>query len=182
MKPSQAWTARVTSAGAVNSQSIDLTRTPIAEDRVLAAEQVVERRDADAPGRGVKQDFAEAARWYRTAADRGHALAQFNLGNLYEAGQGMPKDTTEAAKWYRKAADQGEPKAEHALGLCYADGDGVPQDLVEAYKWISLAATRGHAPALEFKETLEKKLTPEQKAKAQQLANTVLEHPAPPQN
>ena len=30
-------------------------------------------------GRGVPQDDAEAVRWYRLAADRGHATARFNL-------------------------------------------------------------------------------------------------------
>jgi TPR repeat protein len=34
-------------------------------------------------GKGVPQDFAEAARWYRRAADHGHAMAQYNLGTCY---------------------------------------------------------------------------------------------------
>jgi len=33
-------------------------------------------------GQGVKQDYTEAARWYRKAAEQGYALAQFNLGNM----------------------------------------------------------------------------------------------------
>ena len=33
-----------------------------------------------AQGRGMPQDFGEAAKWYRKAAEQGDALAQFNLG------------------------------------------------------------------------------------------------------
>ena len=31
---------------------------------------------------GVPQDYGEAVRWYRLAADQGHAAAQFNLGAM----------------------------------------------------------------------------------------------------
>ena len=34
-------------------------------------------------GSGVKQDYAEAAKWYRKAAERGDARAQYNLCLLY---------------------------------------------------------------------------------------------------
>ncbi|HZO86311.1 MAG TPA: SEL1-like repeat protein, partial [Verrucomicrobiae bacterium] len=65
---------------------------------------------------------------------------------------------------------------EYALAVCYADGAGVPQDLVEAYKWISLATAHGLKEASIFKVALEKKLTPDQKSRAQQLANAALNH------
>ena len=58
-------------------------------------------------GRGVAQDYAEAMRWYRKAADQGNAVAQYNLGGLYENGRGVAQDYAEAMRWYRKAADQG---------------------------------------------------------------------------
>src|SRR5674476_586003 len=58
-------------------------------------------------GKGVPQDYAEAAKWYRMAAEQGHAEAQFNLGMLYDEGRGVSQDYAEAAKWYRKAKDQG---------------------------------------------------------------------------
>ena len=60
-------------------------------------------------GRGVKQDYAQAAQWYRKAADQGNARAQYNLGTLYEAGNGVEKDVDKAVEWFRKAAKQGEP-------------------------------------------------------------------------
>ena len=41
-------------------------------------------------GRGVPEDDAEAARWYRLAADQGHAIAQHILGIMYAHGEGVP--------------------------------------------------------------------------------------------
>ena len=67
-------------------------------------------------GQGVPQDYGEAVRWYRRAAEQGIARAQFNLGLMYVKGQGVPQDDGEAARWYRKAAEQGDPDAQNNLG------------------------------------------------------------------
>jgi TPR repeat protein len=40
-------------------------------------------------GCGIDQDYAQAARWYRKAADGGHPGAQNNLGGLYLQGLGV---------------------------------------------------------------------------------------------
>ena len=45
-----------------------------------------------AEGKGVPQEHAEAAKWFRRAATRGHAEAQFALGVLYGLGKGVPQD------------------------------------------------------------------------------------------
>jgi TPR repeat protein len=37
-------------------------------------------------GDGVSQDDVKAAKWYRLAADQGHAKAQFELGVMYYYG------------------------------------------------------------------------------------------------
>jgi TPR repeat protein len=55
----------------------------------------------------VPQDYAEAVKWFRKAADQGDAKAQLNLGFAYNTGQGVPQSSAEAVKWYRLAADQG---------------------------------------------------------------------------
>ena len=68
-----------------------------------------------ANGEGVENDFNEAAKWFRAAAEQGHMYAQFNLGSSYANGDGVPQDKVEAAKWYRKAAEQGYGPAEDAL-------------------------------------------------------------------
>ena len=50
-------------------------------------------------GRGVPQNYTEAAMWYRRAAEQGDSLAQYSLGLLYDRGQGVPQDIVEASKW-----------------------------------------------------------------------------------
>ena len=45
---------------------------------------------------GVPQNYAEAVKWYRLAADQGDARAQFNLGFMYGTGQGVPQNYAEA--------------------------------------------------------------------------------------
>ena len=59
-------------------------------------------------GRGVPQDDAEAVRWYRLAAEQGHAHAQNNLGVMYAAGLGVPHDYVSAHMWLNLAAATGD--------------------------------------------------------------------------
>ena len=43
-------------------------------------------------GQGVAQDYAEAVKWYRKAAEQNDAGAQYNLGVCYANGDGVAKD------------------------------------------------------------------------------------------
>lgn len=52
-------------------------------------------------------DYATALREWTPLAEQGDAIAQFNLGVMYETGQGVPQDYKTAVKWYRLAAKQG---------------------------------------------------------------------------
>ena len=47
----------------------------------------------------MAQDAAEAARYYRLAAEQGYAAAQCNLGVCYERGEGVAQDAVEAARY-----------------------------------------------------------------------------------
>jgi TPR repeat protein len=96
-------------------------------------------------GTGVRQDYVEAVKWYRLAADQGNAMAQPNLGAMYDNGIGV--SYTEAVKWYRQAADQGDAMAQSNLGAMYDNGTGVRQDYAEAAKWYRLATDQGQAGA-----------------------------------
>ena len=119
-------------------------------------------------GLGVPQDYAEAVKWYRNAAE-GQASAQYNLGNMYREGRGVPQDDAEAAKWYRKAAEQNRASGQENLGVSYAEGRGVPQDYVQALMWLNLAAEQDK-DAVKNRDDLAKRATPEQIAEAQRLA------------
>ena len=81
------------------------------------------------PTAGRAQDYQEALKWYRLAAEQGDASAQFNLGFMYADGRGVLKDYQEALKWYRLAAEQGYARAQFNLGFMYADGRGRAQGL-----------------------------------------------------
>ena len=83
----------------------------------------------------------------KVKAEKGEAIAQYNLGWMYFGGQGISQDFAEAAKWYRKAAEQGFAPAQYNLGLMYAKGQNLKQDYSEAVKWYRKAAEQGLAIA-----------------------------------
>ena len=66
-------------------------------------------------GHGVRQDCAEAAKWYRASADKGSADAEYSLGHMYQFGQGVRQNSRDAANWFLKAAAQGHAKARKRL-------------------------------------------------------------------
>ena len=92
-------------------------------------------------------DYATALQEWTPLAEAGDAIAQGNLGVMYERGQGVPQDYKEAMKWFRLAADQGNTDAQTHLASSYRKGEGVPQDIKEAIKWYRLAAYEGNSYA-----------------------------------
>ena len=58
-------------------------------------------------GQGAHQDYAEALRWYRKAAEQGYAEAQYNLGAMYFTGGGVHQDFHLSKEWFGKACDGG---------------------------------------------------------------------------
>jgi len=120
-------------------------------------------------GETVPQDYAEAARWLRLAANQGHAAAQSTLAYCYANGLGIPQDHAEARQWYHLAADNGDDDAQNTLGDIYALGLGVPKDFVSAYLWFSLAAAQGHKRAVRNRYELSGVMTPAQIAEARRL-------------
>ncbi len=104
------------------------------------------------------QDFAQAAEWYRKAAEQNHSLAQFNLGLMYANGDGVPQSDVEAVRWIRRAAHRGDAGAQFYLGIRYnhAAVRGLQLDAleskIEAYKWLQLAAAQGYKGSVEAYE------------------------------
>ncbi len=125
-------------------------------------------------GRGVPQNYAEAAKWYWLAADGGYDKAQFNLALMYNNGTGVTQDYAEAMKWFRLAAEQGDALAQYNLGVMYGNKNGVSQDYVQAHMWLNIATS--HLPpgevrdlAVSNRDQIEKLMTPEQIAEARTL-------------
>jgi TPR repeat protein len=64
---------------------------------------------------GIKQNLAEAVKWYRRAAANGVAAAQANLGYAYALGMGgLEKDYVQADMWATLAEEQNDPKTPKA--------------------------------------------------------------------
>jgi TPR repeat protein len=61
-----------------------------------------------ATGEGVKQDEAEAARWFTKAAQHGNVTAQFRLGSFYWGGRGVSQNLNQAYFWIVLARTAGD--------------------------------------------------------------------------
>jgi hypothetical protein len=128
-------------------------------------------------GRGLPQDYTEALRWFRAAADQNDVIAQVHLGVMFSEGRGVPQDSAEAARWFHRAADLGDAQAQYNLGILYAKGQAGEGDNVSAHMWFNLAAahfpasdTGNRIAAINYRDLVAKKMTPDQIADAQERA------------
>lgn len=106
----------------------------------------------------VQPDQREAITWFKRAAKRGHAGAQFELGQLFE----QESDFVAAYAWYNTSAKQGDKEAKSrlrgieerlsgaeldqarlTLGQMYRSGTEVPDDETEALFWYRGLAKKG---------------------------------------
>ncbi|MCD7884704.1 MAG: sel1 repeat family protein [Lachnospiraceae bacterium] len=102
-----------------------------------------------------QNNFAEAAKWYKMAADTGDLNALCFLGNCYYS---MMK-FTEAVKCFRMAGRKGNANAQFFMGICYLEGNGVTKDEKVAVVWLRKAADQGDKAAKELLDKLPKRLT-----------------------
>ena len=93
------------------------------------------------------QDFPEALKQCREAAEQGNSRAQYLLGYMLENGKGTEADPAGAFGWYMKSAARGYPSAEYVVGTFYLKGDVVRHDTLEAVKWLKRAAGHGQNDA-----------------------------------
>ena len=117
-----------------------------------------------------RQDYKTAYKLWLPLAEQGDADAQVLLGVMYGKGQGVPQDYKEAVKLWVLSAEQGNAKAQKQLGLMYAEGQGVLQDYTLAHMWWNLAGSNGLKGAVENRTIVEKKMSPSQIEKAQEMA------------
>ena len=99
-----------------------------------------------------RKNNAEAAKWWRRAAEQGNDEAQNNLGIMYYRGEGVPEDCVEAMYWFRKVVAQGGRSATSAAGtvqLMYSRGElgGKPKNSREKVEFLRKAAEQGDAIA-----------------------------------
>src|SRR5262249_10894720 len=100
-----------------------------------------------------------------------------------------PKKPTEGAKFLTRAAEQGNAFAQLLLSGLHMTGTGVPQDDVLSYMWAELASSGVGWPdwahdltvkaSEDQRKDLAARMTPEQIAKAKQMAAEWKPKPAP---
>jgi hypothetical protein len=128
-------------------------------------------------GIGIPKNVTNAFKYYRTAADLGHAKAQSNIGVMYEKGIGVKVDLSLAREMYHRSALQGNAVAQSNLGHLYYRGVGVKVDLVETYVWWKLASDGGAQDAKGNLAILHRELSPRQReaalVKAEQVRSSI---------
>ena len=96
-------------------------------------------------GRPLPPNYAEAAHWFRSAAERGHQAAARALGMLYLTGAGVARDPDEAASWFRRAAEAGDPRAQADLAVLLQTGavSTLAHEPPPVHEWFERAAEQG---------------------------------------
>lgn len=92
-------------------------------------------------------EYETALKLWLPLAKQGNAVAQHNLGVIYENGKGVPLDYSEAFQWYLKAAESDYAPSQINLGRMYDSGTGVGLDHRVARRWYLKAAEQGVAEA-----------------------------------
>ena len=67
-------------------------------------------------------DYNQAFKLFQPLAQQGDALAQNNLGVMYENGQGVAQNHQQAFTWFQRAANQWDDDAQYNLGVMYYQG------------------------------------------------------------
>jgi hypothetical protein len=75
-------------------------------------------------------DYATAIQLWRSLAVQGNALAQHNLGFMYQIGRGVPQD----GSWYQKAADEPTESPRPKPWVIADDNGGVLANYYERYR------------------------------------------------
>ncbi len=127
-----------------NKEAVKMMKGPAKEENFMANHNLgIWYRD----GVGVDQDYLEAKRFLKRAAESGYTESQSALGEIYYRGWGVSKDYGKARKWFKKSEiGGGSSTLIHQAGL-YSDGLGGDQDYIEARRLYKKAADQGHVLA-----------------------------------
>jgi TPR repeat protein len=83
-------------------------------------------------GTGVAQDFVQAVKWYRLAADQNKAIAQGNLGYMYANGRGGPQNFIQAYVWFTLAASRFPPSDREKRDLMVENRNAIAAQMTAA--------------------------------------------------
>ena len=97
-----------------------------------------------ADGDGIKQDDAQAIKWFLKAAAQNDVEAEYNLGVMFRDGEGVAKNGPQAVYWFERAAAHRYADAAYNLAMMYRDGDGIAADAAKATEWFRKAKHLGY--------------------------------------
>lgn len=115
--------------------------------RVAAAQGSVAAMVKSATICGDAKMYAEALPYFKAAADKGDAYAEYKYGEYLCQGKGTTVDKATAAAYLDRAAKKNIPNAIMMLGDLLYKGDGVQQDYAKAMSLYKLAAAKKHVAA-----------------------------------
>ncbi len=120
-------------------------------------------------GKDVPKNVTESVRLMKSAAEQDFGPGQALMGMLYQLGFGVPQNYGEAVRWFKLSAARGCAEAWSYLSHMHQDGKGTPKNYIKAHMWANLKAAKDSFRTDE-RDWLEKQMTQEQIAQAQQLA------------
>lgn len=94
-------------------------------------------------GKGVKQSFVKAVKFYQKSCDLNFGASCSYLSDSYRDGKGVKQDIFMAAKYAKKACDLDSAHACYNLGAFYVNGLGVKQNLSTAKKFCGKSCDLG---------------------------------------
>lgn len=103
----------------------------------------------------TEPDFEEAFQLFQQEAEKGNALAMYDLARMFADGLGREMNREAAQEWYAKALaafiaaessakEKQRPYLQYRIGKLYAAGLGTEQDDIKAAKWFMRAAEQNH--------------------------------------
>lgn len=94
-------------------------------------------------GYGVALSHKKALKYFKAAAEKGNADAQFNLGAMHIGGIGVKKAYDKALHYFTLSAHQGHTLALYNLGQMHLHGLGTPRSCPVAVQFLKAVAERG---------------------------------------
>ena len=86
-----------------------------------------------------ENNYDEAVRYYKLAAEKGRTVAMYNLGNLYWFGRGVEENEAEAFRYYSMAESDESIERLYRLGWMYKNGRGTEINYAKAHEYLHRA-------------------------------------------
>ena len=126
----------------------------------------------------VEQNYIEAFKLIKEAADNNYDEAQYILSDLYISGKGTTKNYAKAVNYLRAAAYQGNLEAIMKLADILAEGTIYTKNIMSAHVLYNVAAVMGASGAAEKRDNLEKLLKIEELLQVQANAENFKQEPS----